>query len=366
MAGGGDNVQVAVRVRPFNKREKSRNAKMVVFMDGKETRLASGKGDDRKFTFDYSFWSHDPKKKSKFAGQEDVFNNLGTMVLDNAFNGYNASLLAYGQTGSGKSYTMMGADGEQRGIIPRLSEALFERGSTDYCKGMSYKVELSYLEIYSERIRDLLSPNANKKKGLKVREDPETGPYVDGLLTCAVSSFEELEKLMVIGNKTRTVAATKMNAQSSRSHAVLTITFIATREDDVTNLSTSQTSKIQLVDLAGSERVSKSGVKGVGLREAAMINKSLTTLGMVISSLAKKGGGAKGVFVPYRDSVLTWLLKESLGGNAKTVMIAALSPADINYEETLSTLRYANRMKQILNVAKVELYIRDDDDALRE
>jgi len=249
---------------------------------------------------------------------------------------------------------MMGPPGENRGIIPRLSEALFDRAAKTETKGMTYKVELSYLEIYSEKIRDLLAPNSsqNPRKNLKIREDPETGPYVYGLLACAVSSYDEMEKLIEIGAKTRTVSATKMNAQSSRSHAVLSIIFTATREDDVTNLSTSQTSKIQLVDLAGSERVSKSGVKGVGLKEAAMINKSLTTLGMVISSLAKKASKSQ-EFVPYRDSVLTYLLKESLGGNAKTIMIAALSPADINFDETLSTLRYADRMKKIMNVAKI-------------
>lgn len=361
------NVQVAVRVRPFNSREKKAKSKMVVFMKGNQTTLKKDSKDKgRQFTFDFSFWSHDPNKPEKYSGQADVFKSLGKVILDNVFKGYNASLLAYGQTGSGKSYSMMGGGGESRGVIPRLSEALFEKAAEEKKDNVTYKVEISYLEIYSERIRDLLAPTSKKEnaatstKGLKVREDPETGPYVDGLLTCAVGNFKELKKLMTIGNKTRTVAATNMNAQSSRSHAVMSVKFTTTTFDEMTSLSSNQTSKIQLVDLAGSERVSKSGVKGVGLKEAAMINKSLTTLGMVISSLAKKGASSKKkkkgrskVFIPYRDSVLTWLLRESLGGNSKTVMIAALSPANINYEETLSTLRYADRMKQIVNKAKV-------------
>eukprot|EP00954_Amorphochlora_amoebiformis_P012643 989094-Amorphochlora_amoeboformis.AAC.1 len=229
-------------------------------MEGQQTTLKRD-SDERTYTFDYSFWSHDPKNKRKFAGQkyyqqsdlDKVFETLGKVILDNAFNGYNSSLLAYGQTGAGKSFSMMGPPGENRGIIPRLSEALFDRAAKTETKGMTYKVELSYLEIYSEKIRDLLAPNSsqNPRKNLKIREDPETGPYVYGLLACAVSSYDEMEKLIEIGAKTRTVSATKMNAQSSRSHAVLSIIFTATREDDVTNLSTSQTSKIQLVDLAG-------------------------------------------------------------------------------------------------------------------
>ncbi|XP_029768921.1 kinesin-like protein KIF1C [Terrapene carolina triunguis] len=206
---------------------------------------------------------------------------------------------------------------------------------------------VSYMEIYCERVRDLLNP---KSRGhLRVREHPIMGPYVEDLSKLAVTSFADIADLMDCGNKARTVAATNMNESSSRSHAVFTIVFTQRRHDYLTDLDTEKVSKISLVDLAGSERAESSGAKGMRLKEGANINKSLTTLGKVISALAEMQNTKKkkSDFIPYRDSVLTWLLKENLGGNSRTAMIAALSPADISYEETLSTLRYADRTKQI-------------------
>ncbi|XP_063042635.1 kinesin-like protein KIF1C isoform X2 [Engraulis encrasicolus] len=203
------------------------------------------------------------------------------------------------------------------------------------------------MEIYCERVRDLLNP---KSKGpLRVREHPIMGPYVEDLSKLAVTSYSDIHDLMNCGNKARTVAATNMNETSSRSHAVFTIVFTQRRRDQMTSLDTEKVSKVSLVDLAGSERADSSGAKGTRLKEGANINKSLTTLGKVISALAEMQGTKKrkASHIPYRDSVLTWLLKENLGGNSRTAMIAALSPADINYEETLSTLRYADRAKQI-------------------
>ncbi|XP_056299309.1 kinesin-like protein KIF1C isoform X1 [Pseudoliparis swirei] len=203
------------------------------------------------------------------------------------------------------------------------------------------------MEIYCERVRDLLTP---KSQGtLRVREHPILGPYVEDLSKLAVSGLGDIRDLMDAGNKARTVAATNMNEMSSRSHAVFTIVFTQRRHDQLTGLDTEKVSKISLVDLAGSERADSSGAKGTRLKEGANINKSLTTLGKVISALAdmQSNKKRKSDFIPYRDSVLTWLLKENLGGNSRTAMIAALSPADINYEETLSTLRYADRAKQI-------------------
>ncbi|XP_068400187.1 kinesin-like protein KIF1A isoform X1 [Eschrichtius robustus] len=217
---------------------------------------------------------------------------------------------------------------------------------------MSYSVEVSYMEIYCERVRDLLNP---KNKGnLRVREHPLLGPYVEDLSKLAVTSYNDIQDLMDSGNKARTVAATNMNETSSRSHAVFNIIFTQKRHDAETNITTEKVSKVSLVDLAGSERADSTGAKGTRLKEGANINKSLTTLGKVISALAEMDSGPnknkkkkKTDFIPYRDSVLTWLLRENLGGNSRTAMVAALSPADINYDETLSTLRYADRAKQI-------------------
>ncbi|XP_034534503.1 kinesin-like protein KIF1C, partial [Notolabrus celidotus] len=262
--------------------------------------------------------------------------------------GYNVCIFAYGQTGAGKSYTMMGKqEPGQEGIIPQLCEDLFQRTGHNSDPDLTYSVEVSYMEIYCERVRDLLNP---KSQGtLRVREHPILGPYVEDLSKLAVTGFPDIRDLMDAGNKARTVAATNMNETSSRSHAVFTIVFTQRRRDQLTGLDTEKVSKISLVDLAGSERADSSGAKGTRLKEGANINKSLTTLGKVISALAEMQSNKKrkSDFIPYRDSVLTWLLKENLGGNSRTAMIAALSPADINYEETLSTLRYADRAKQI-------------------
>uniref|UniRef100_A0A8C1XIW3 Kinesin family member 13A n=1 Tax=Cyprinus carpio TaxID=7962 RepID=A0A8C1XIW3_CYPCA len=284
--------------------------------------------------------------------QEVVFKCLGEGILENAFQGYNACIFAYGQTGSGKSFSMMG-NGEQPGLIPRLCCSLFERVSRDQNESQSFKVEVSYMEIYNEKVRDLLDPKGSRQS-LKVREHKVLGPYVDGLSQLAVMNFEDIESLMSEGNKSRTVAATNMNEESSRSHAVFSVIVTQTLYDLQSGNSGEKVSKISLVDLAGSERVSKTGAAGERLKEGSNINKSLTTLGCVISALADQSAGkGKSKFVPYRDSVLTWLLKDNLGGNSKTAMIATISPAADNYEETLSTLRYADRAKRIVNHAVV-------------
>ncbi|KAK2500127.1 hypothetical protein MC885_021341, partial [Smutsia gigantea] len=300
-----------------------------------------------------------------FASQNRVYNDIGKEMLLHAFEGYNVCIFAYGQTGAGKSYTMMGKQEEsQAGIIPQLCEELFEKINDNCNEEMSYSVEVSYMEIYCERVRDLLNP---KNKGnLRVREHPLLGPYVEDLSKLAVTSYTDIADLMDAGNKARTVAATNMNETSSRSHAVFTIVFTQKKQDTETNLSTEKVSKISLVDLAGSERADSTGAKGTRLKEGANINKSLTTLGKVISALAevdnctsKSKKKKKTDFIPYRDSVLTWLLRENLGGNSRTAMVAALSPADINYDETLSTLRYADRAKQI----KCNAVINEDPNA---
>ncbi|XP_072548601.1 kinesin-like protein KIF13A isoform X3 [Salminus brasiliensis] len=353
-------VKVAVRVRPMNRREIELSTKCVVEMEENQTILhpppSNAKENSRKqpkvFAFDHCFWSMDEANVPKYAGQEVVFKCLGEGILENAFQGYNACIFAYGQTGSGKSYSMMGSV-DQPGLIPRLCCSLFERVGREGNETHTFKVEVSYMEIYNEKVRDLLDPKGNRQS-LKVREHKVLGPYVDGLSQLAVTNFEDIESLMSEGNKSRTVAATNMNEESSRSHAVFSIIITQTLYDLQSGNSGEKVSKVSLVDLAGSERVSKTGAAGERLKEGSNINKSLTTLGCVISALADQSAGkGKNKFVPYRDSVLTWLLKDNLGGNSKTAMIATVSPAADNYEETLSTLRYADRAKRIVNHAVV-------------
>ncbi|XP_045440250.1 kinesin-like protein KIF13A isoform X5 [Pipistrellus kuhlii] len=374
-------VKVAVRVRPMNRRELELSTKCVVEMEGNQTVLhpppSNTKQGERKppkvFAFDYCFWSMDESNTAKYAGQEVVFKCLGEGILEKAFQGYNACIFAYGQTGSGKSFSMMG-NAEQLGLIPRLCCALFKRISLEQNESQTFKVEVSYMEIYNEKVRDLLDPKGSRQS-LKVREHKVLGPYVDGLSQLAVTSFEDIESLMSEGNKSRTVAATNMNEESSRSHAVFNIIVTQTLYDLQSGNSGEKVSKVSLVDLAGSERVSKTGAAGERLKEGSNINKSLTTLGLVISSLADQAAGkGKNKFVPYRDSVLTWLLKDNLGGNSQTSMIATISPAADNYEETLSTLRYADRAKRIVNHAvvnedpnaKVIRELREEVEKLRE
>ncbi|KAI1892614.1 hypothetical protein AGOR_G00135390 [Albula goreensis] len=364
----GASVKVAVRVRPFNSREISKESKCIIQMQGNSTTILNPKNPKepaKSFSFDYSYWSHTSVEDPCFASQSLVYNDIGKEMLQHAFEGYNVCIFAYGQTGAGKSYTMMGKQEEgQEGIIPQLCEELFEKINDNSKEEISYSVEVSYMEIYCERVRDLLNP---KNKGnLRVREHPLLGPYVEDLSKLAVTSYTDIADLMDAGNKARTVAATNMNETSSRSHAVFTIVFTQRKHDSETDLSTEKVSKISLVDLAGSERADSTGAKGTRLKEGANINKSLTTLGKVISALAevdnctsKSKKKKKTDFIPYRDSVLTWLLRENLGGNSRTAMVAALSPADINYDETLSTLRYADRAKQI----KCNAVINEDPNA---
>uniref|UniRef100_H2YU71 Kinesin motor domain-containing protein n=1 Tax=Ciona savignyi TaxID=51511 RepID=H2YU71_CIOSA len=402
------SVKVAVRVRPFNTREKERKGKCIIQMNGKTTVISNPKQpkeNPKSFNFDHSYWSH-KVTDDQFASQKQVYNDLGVEMLQHAFDGYNVCIFAYGQTGAGKSYTMMGKHDstDQGGIIPQMCQEMFARISestennnlNDSEGSVTFSVEVSYMEIYCEQVRDLLNPKNNKN--LRVREHPLLGPYVEDLSKLAVQSFSDINNLMDEGNKARTVAATNMNATSSRSHGVFNIVFTQKRHDVSTNLETEKVSKISLVDLAGSERAESTGATGKRLKEGANINKSLTTLGKVISALADqvrylpwvvsdlinvtvclllnwtllsaraqsaprhlnyttdnfvsrslqaKSKKKRGDYIPYRDSVLTWLLKENLGGNSKTAMIAAISPADINYDESLSTLRYADRAKQI-------------------
>ncbi|KAG0935318.1 hypothetical protein G6F57_008590 [Rhizopus arrhizus] len=365
MSGG--NIKVVVRCRPLNSREKARGATSLIRMEGNKTIITKPATQGPKpmpeevkaFTFDESYWSADINDPD-YADQERVYNDLD------------------GQTGSGKSYSMVGY-GEDKGIIPRTCSELFDRVVQNKTDTTDFRVEVSYIEIYNEKVKDLLNPS--NKANLKVREHPVLGPYVQDLSRLAVGSFEDIDQLMDEGNKARTVAATQMNATSSRSHAVFTIFVTQRTQDPTTKQTAEKVARISLVDLAGSERANSTGATGVRLKEGANINKSLTTLGKVIAGLAEqasaepKKGSKKAKdasHIPFRDSVLTWLLKDSLGGNSKTCMIAAISPAD--YDETLSTLRYADQAKKIKTKAvvnedpsaKAMRELKDEVEALRQ
>ncbi|KAL1769935.1 kinesin KIF28P [Sigmodon hispidus] len=355
-----DSVRVAVRVRPFSQREKNSGSQCVISMHSQSTTIRDPKNGEhlKTFTFDLAYWSHDGFQKdedgvlipanpsSKFAGQIHVFHDIGRGILDSAWRGYNATLLAYGQTGSGKSYSMIGF-GTNKGIIPRVCEELFQAIKMQK-KNIEPQVMFSMLEIYNEQIRDLLS-RTKTPGGLKVREDQHLGFFVEGLKWVPCENYAQIEKLMAQGSKIRMTASTNMNASSSRSHMVITIQF----KQVFLDTAITKQSSINMVDLAGSERQKSSGSEGDRLREGSKVNLSLTSLGNVISALADSAMGKKVLHIPYRDSVLTKLLQSALGGNSQTTLIAAISPADICYEETLSTLRYAERAKKVQNRAMI-------------
>ncbi|XP_011194123.1 kinesin-like protein KIF14 [Zeugodacus cucurbitae] len=396
------NLTVAVRVRPLNAQECSlAKVTNVVRVCGNELTVSAGMTADctagltHSFTYDHVFDSTDPDSKL-YANQDDVFAGTSIPLIDRAFQGYNACLFAYGQTGSGKSYSMMGIEAldddasgnsvphPEAGIIPRFCRELFKRLES-MKHSIRAEIEISYFEIYNEKIHDLLcvaqsesncslgnihvastptsTNNVNNRPALKVREHPIWGPYVVDLSIHPVDSYEAMRNWLAVGNSQRATAATGMNDKSSRSHSIFNIVLNLTEiNEDLSNnkpddSGTRQTrrSRISLVDLAGSERISMVGSNGDRIREGVSINKSLLTLGKVIAALAdsKKSATNGSVFVPYRESVLTWLLRENLGGNSKTVMLATISPANINIDETLATLRYACQARTIVNRVKV-------------
>ncbi|KAL1377807.1 hypothetical protein pipiens_004119 [Culex pipiens pipiens] len=277
----------------------------------------------------------------------DLYVDTARPIVDKVLEGYNGTILAYGQTGTGKTYTMSGnPDSPQtKGIIPNTFAHIFghiARGK----ENQKFLVRVSYMEIYNEEVRDLLGKEFNKS--LEVKERADIGVFVKDLSGYVVHNADDLDNIMKLGNKNRVVGATKMNSESSRSHAIFSIT-IESSETDETGKQNVRMGKLQLVDLAGSERQSKTQSSGLRLKEATKINLSLSVLGNVISALVD----GKSTHIPYRNSKLTRLLQDSLGGNSKTVMCASVSPADSNYVETISTLRYACRAKSIQNLAHI-------------
>ncbi|XP_032067353.1 kinesin-like protein KIF3A [Thamnophis elegans] len=347
-----DNVKVVVRCRPLNEREKTMCYKMAVNVDEMRGTITVHKTDSsneppKTFTFDTVFG---PESK-----QLDVYNLTARPIIDSVLEGYNGTIFAYGQTGTGKTFTMEGvrAVPELRGIIPNSFAHVF--GHIAKAEGDTrFLVRVSYLEIYNEEVRDLLGKDQTQR--LEVKERPDVGVYIKDLSAYVVNNADDMDRIMTLGHKNRSVGATNMNEHSSRSHAIFTITIECSEKGVDGNIHV-RMGKLHLVDLAGSERQAKTGATGQRLKEATKINLSLSTLGNVISALVD----GKSTHVPYRNSKLTRLLQDSLGGNSKTMMCANIGPADYNYDETISTLRYANRAKNIKNKARIN---EDPKDAL--
>ena len=341
-------IQVVVRCRPLFGKEIREARNQIVDCDVRrgEVRIDNPKtpGDPPKqFTFD-GVYDHT-------STQKEIFEGCALPIVRAAIEGYNGTIFCYGQTGTGKTHTMEGKDEpeNERGLIPNTFETVFGDIDALEAANKNFLVRASFLEIYNENVRDLLGKDQSRTCDLK--EDPDKGVYVKDLTTFVVKSVAEIRKLHEVGKKNRSVGATLMNADSSRSHSIFTVTIETSEvnEGEAEEDAHIRVGKLNMVDLAGSERQAKTGSTGDRLKEATKINLSLSALGNVISALVD----GKSSHIPYRDSKLTRLLQDSLGGNTKTVMIANLGPADYNFDETMSTLRYANRAKNIKNKPKI-------------
>jgi len=333
----GESIRVVVRFRPINSREKKENAKVCVKVI--QNCLVQIDHPDKvkhsrpiEFPFD-TVWDWT-------ATQPEVFDRAAAHLVDQIFEGFNATIFAYGQTGAGKTYSMEGKLGSpHRGIIPRTVEAIFAN-IEEADETMEYLLQVSYVEIYLEALRDLFNPGNNSMK----IKDGKAGIYIEGVTEMYVRDSQEVMDLMTVGAGNRTVSSTQMNAVSSRSHGVFMLKL--TQQNVATG--SKKIAKLKMVDLAGAEKVAKTGASGVLLEQAKKINQSLSALGNVMNALSTGKP-----FVPYRDSVLTRLLSDSLGGNCKTTLLVAVSPTDFNVEETITTLRFGTRAKKIKNKAKV-------------
>jgi kinesin family protein 18/19 len=343
MNSGQSNILVAVRVRPLLKKEREQGCKniirvldrkVVVLLDPgvhSDDVLRAKRNREKRYAFDYAF--------DTLTSQEEIYDNTTGFLLNGVLNGYNATVFAYGATGSGKTYTMLGSD-NQPGLIFLTLYNLFYKISL--LEDKKYRVLLSYIEIYNETIRDLLNPNDSES--LDVREDSIKGVKIVGVTEFQANSVEEVMTIVKKGNKNRTQEPTNMNEESSRSHAVLQV-MVEQRERTRDTMEVIKIGKLSLIDLAGSERAAVSQNRGLRLLEGANINRSLLALGNCINALGDKN--YKGSYVPYRDSKLTRLLKDSLGGNCRTVMIATIAPSHLTLEDSVNTLKYANRAKNI-------------------
>jgi len=348
---GSDNVRVVCRARPVNDKEKeqvtsSSRAICTEFNlnDPKSITIYTHleKQERDKSPFDQYNFSFD-RVFSPNAKQTEVYQVVGKPIIESLMEGFNGCVLAYGQTSSGKTYTMQGDldDEELKGLVPRLVTELFQKIEAA-SEAIEFVISVAMIEIYNEKIKDLLDPS---KDNLSVREERIRGVFIENLTEISIGTAEDIYKLMRRGNNNRAVGVTNMNAQSSRSHSILTISVTM---NDTENFSC-KTGKMYLVDLAGSEVVGKTGATGKTLEEAKNINKSLTVLGRVINALTD----GKSDYIPYRDSKLTRILQNSLGGNSKTCLVITISPAMYNAAETLSTCRFGMRAKSIKNKAVV-------------
>lgn len=343
---------MVVRCRPFSRREEKAGDENILGIDAKlgqiTIRNPNAPPDDplKVFTFD-SVHGWDSK-------QSDIYDDAVAPLVVSVLRGFNGTIFAYGQTGTGKTHTMQGVsqDPDRRGVIPNSFQHIFTQISRT--QNQKYLVRSSYLEIYQEEIRDLLCKDNSKK--LELKESPDFGIYVKDLTSVVTKNVTEIEHVMAIGSQSRSVGFTNMNERSSRSHAIFVIT-VECSEEGPDGQDHIRVGKLNMVDLAGSERQSRTGAKGKRLKEATKINLSLSALGNVISALVD----GKSTHIPYRDSKLTRLLQDSLGGNAKTVMIATVGPSHMNFEESLATLRYASRAKNIKNKPRIN---EDPKDAL--
>jgi len=363
----GDCIKVAVRLRLFLPNDPKPRV-LGVEMQGCETVITNPENnEDKKFAFNYSYWSFDKSEDHEFANNARIYNDLGKDILDNTINGFNSCLFAYGQTGSGKSYSMTGDGdkGKDPGIIQLVSRGIFnliQEKSQVKDNGVEYVVQVAMLEIYCEAIRDLLNPKAG---ALECRLNPKStvkGFWVPELTRVPVKSVSDVIKFMDLGFKNRSLTATKMNKTSSRAHTLFTIKLVQRKLNPMKNVKKSEkyletSGEITLVDLAGSECLKNTGATGQAAKEGRAINLSLTSLGLVIDALAKKAKyaqkgktgakQAKKVRIPFRGSELTKLLKESLCGNSKTVMIAAVRPSKKFYQNTKKTLQFAKRASTV-------------------
>lgn len=345
---GGDNIQVVIRVRPLNERENKTQERKCLYKES-DTQITTAKEckEEKRFNYDWIIGEE--------GSQVDIYRKIGEPMTDACLQGYNCTIFAYGQTGAGKTYTMQGRNIESaeqdsdefKGLQPRVLEELFNRLRNEYQHGVDYLVRCSYYEIYNEQIMDLLNPSSGN---LQVREDIKAGAFIEGITEEAVLTCADAIKILIRGARNRHIGSTNMNMESSRSHSVFSMVIEQQRSrEGVTNV---MKSKINFVDLAGSERQKQTNAQGDRLKEATNINQSLSTLGKVIYSLVENSKG-KNTHISYRDSKLTRLLKDSLGGNSKTTIIANVSPAANSYGETLSTLKFAERAKLIKNRASI-------------
>ena len=381
-----ENIKCIVRCRPLNEKEKGLGTKCitispdskVVIVENKNDKLLSGK-----FAMDKVF--------SEDVTQEEIFQDVGEPILQSFLGGYNCTIFCYGQTGAGKTHTMMGpldqlyeTNSTSHGLIPRIINYLFNDpkkvnniitgGNAEKCKNIKINIKICVMELYQESIIDLLAKNDLKSESkndkndkaneLKIKEDPKKGMYVQGITEVEVRNAKEAKDLILTGLKSRHVAATEMNAESSRSHLLFSI-FVTTSYTNPKGGAVRKSSRLHLIDLAGSERQKKTKAQGERIKEACMINKSLSTLGNVINALVENYDG-KNKYIPFRDSKLTYFLKDSLGGNSKTTIVANISCSLIQMGETISTLKFVQRAKMIKNSATQNMSVQENIEALQE